>query len=99
MAFPPVLDLSDESYVLYESKRLWEGDAPYRDFFDFIPPGTFYFYAAAYALAGPTITAARGATALLNAAGCGLTYVLARHVASPALAALAATAFIAGMVP
>src|SRR5262245_48732909 len=31
MAFPPALDIADESYVLYESKRLWEGDAPYRD--------------------------------------------------------------------
>ena len=99
MAYPPALNGADESYVLYESKRLWEGDAPYRDFFDFITPGTFYFYAAAYALVGPTITAARGATALLNAASCGLTYVLARHVASPAVSALAAAAFITGMVP
>ena len=99
MAFPPALNIADESYVLYESKRLWEGDAPYHDFFDFITPGTFYFYAAAYALVGPTITAARGATALLNAASCGLTYLLARHVASPAVSGLAAAAFITGMVP
>ena len=73
MAFPPALNVADESYALYESKRLWEGDAPYHDFFDFITPGTFYFYAAAYALVGPTITAARGATALRLIASCGLT--------------------------
>src|SRR5438270_11859138 len=99
MAYPPALGGADESYVLYESKRLWEGDAPYRDFFDFIMPGTFYFYALAYAVAGPTIVAARGATALLNAASCGLSFVLARRWASPALAGLVAAAFGAGMVP
>src|SRR5262245_31919596 len=99
MAHPPALDGADESYILYEAKRLWEGDAPYRDFFDFIMPGTLYFYALAYAVAGPTITAARGATALLNAASCGLVFVLARRVASPAPAALAAAAFVAGIVP
>ena len=42
MAYPPALDGADESYILYEAKRLWEGDAPYRDFFDFIMPGTLY---------------------------------------------------------
>lgn len=99
MAYPPVLGGADESYILYEAKRLWEGDAPYRDFFDFIMPGTFYFYALAYAVAGPTIVAAKGATALLNAGSCALVFVLARHVASPVLAALAAAAFVVGMVP
>jgi hypothetical protein len=99
VAYPPALGGADESYILYEAKRLWNGDVPYRDFFDFIMPGTLYFYALAYAVAGPTYLAARVATALLNAASCGLTFVLARRVASPALAALAAGAFIAGMVP
>jgi hypothetical protein len=51
---------------------LWNGDVPYRDFFDFIMPGTFYFCALAYAVAGPTIVTARVATALLNATSCGL---------------------------
>jgi hypothetical protein len=99
VAYPPDIGGADESYILYEAKRLWNGDVPYRDFFDFIMPGTFYFYALAYAVAGPTIVTARVATALLNAASCGLTFALARHVASPVLAALAAGAFIAGMVP
>jgi hypothetical protein len=99
VAYPRDIGGADESYILYEAKRLWNGDIPYRDFFDFIMPGTFYFYALAYAVAGPTIATARVATALLNAASCGLTFALARHVASPALAALAAAAFVAGMVP
>lgn len=99
MAYPRALGGADESYILYEAKRLWEGDVPYRDFFDFIMPGTWYYYALAYTVAGPTIVAAKGATALLNATSCALTFVLARHVASPALAALAAAAFVAGMVP
>jgi hypothetical protein len=99
VAYPPDIGGADESYILYEAKRLWNGDVPYRDFFDFIMPGTFYFYSLAYAVAGPTIVTARVATALLNAASCGLTFALARRVASPALAALAAAAFVAGMVP
>jgi hypothetical protein len=50
VAYPPALGGADESYILYEAKRLWNGDVPYRDFFDFIMPGTFYFYALAYAV-------------------------------------------------
>src|SRR5215475_6389061 len=77
VAYPPNIGGADESYLLYEAKRPWNGDVPYRDFFDFIMPGAFYFHALAYAVAGPTIVTGRVATALLNAASCGLTFALA----------------------
>ncbi|MFN8641703.1 MAG: hypothetical protein U0802_08620 [Candidatus Binatia bacterium] len=33
---PPVLDYADEAYVLYEAKRILEGEVLYRDVFEII---------------------------------------------------------------
>lgn len=35
----------DESTVVYDGQRVVQGQVPYRDFFNFIPPGTFYLEA------------------------------------------------------
>jgi len=50
----------DEFIVLYDSHRLLEGQVPYRDFFNIIPPGAFYFYALVFKLTGSSsLTAGR----------------------------------------
>src|SRR5262245_64262176 len=82
LALPPTLNIADESFILYEAKRVWQGQALYRDFFDFLTPGAFYFYALAYAIGGVSITSARMATSLLHALSVVCTYFLALHVAS-----------------
>jgi hypothetical protein len=58
----PVIDYPkwDEYIVVYDAQRVLGGSVPYRDFFNFIPPGTFYLLAALFAPFGKaTLTVAR----------------------------------------
>lgn len=89
LAYPPTLNPADESFALYGAKRVWQGQALYRDFFDFQTPFSFYLYAIGYALGGVSITSARVVTALMNGLSAACTYVLARRVASTPEAILA----------
>jgi hypothetical protein len=99
LQFPPTLSAADESYMLYGAKRVLQGQAVYRDFFDFVTPGSFYLYAVAYALGGVSITSARITTALVNALGAACTYFLALHVASAAEALVAGLLVVVICVP
>lgn len=59
----------DEYIVVFDAQRLLNGQVPYRDFFNFIPPGAFYALAGVFALLGKgSITAARYVS-LLSVAG------------------------------
>lgn len=50
----------DEYIVAYDAHRIVAGQVPYRDFFNFIPPGIFLFLAACFELARvSTLTVAR----------------------------------------
>ncbi len=40
----------DESNLVYDGARLTQGEMPYRDFFNFVPPVTFYLMAGAHSL-------------------------------------------------
>jgi hypothetical protein len=54
----------DEYIIVYDSHRLLQGQVPYRDFFNIIPPGIFFFLAAIFSLAGSSsLTIARWASA------------------------------------
>ena len=56
----------DEFIVVYDSQRVLEGAVPYRDFFNFILPGTFYALAACFAPFGHgSLTIARYAAMAL----------------------------------
>jgi len=99
LAFPPSLGVADETYTLYGAKRVLEGQAPYRDFFDFITPLSFYYFALAYVLGGVTLAAARTAMAAANAISGALVFVLARRVAGVPEAGLAALGFATGCLP
>jgi hypothetical protein len=99
LALPPTLHKADESYLLYEAKRIVQGQALYRDFFDFLTPGSFYLYASAYLVGGTNITTARVVTASLNALAVTTTYFLALRVASVAEALIAAALVVTICVP
>jgi hypothetical protein len=45
----------DEGEYAYIAQRLLEGELPYRDAFDQKPPATFFAYAAAFSLFGPSV--------------------------------------------
>jgi hypothetical protein len=99
MAFPPHINEADESFILYGAKRILNGEALYRDIFEFLAPGAFYFYALAYAVGGTSVTAERLATAFLNSTSSMLTYFLALHVASEPEAILAGLFVAVACVP
>jgi 4-amino-4-deoxy-L-arabinose transferase-like glycosyltransferase len=99
LAFPPTLNQSDEALFLYGAKRILEGQALYRDFFEFITPAGFYLFALAYAVGGTTIQAARATMAAVNALGAALVYILARKVAGELEAVLATVVFAVACVP
>jgi hypothetical protein len=53
----------DEFIVTYDAQRLLECQVPYRDYFSFLPPGTYYLLAAVYAPFGKgSLTIARYAS-------------------------------------
>jgi len=99
LAMPPTLNGADESFTLYGAKRVWQGQAVYHDFFDFVTPGSFYLYALAYAVGGVSITTARVTTALLNALSAVCTYFLTLLVASVLEAVLAGFLVVVICVP
>jgi hypothetical protein len=99
LSLPPTLNAGDEGFLLYAGKRVLQGDAAYRDFFDFQTPASYYLYALAYALGGTSITSAKVTTALLNALSVVCTYVLALYVASIGEAVLAGLLVVVICVP
>jgi hypothetical protein len=99
MGLPPTLNSADESFILYEAKRVYQGQAAYRDFFDFITPGAFYLYALAYAIGGVSVTSARVATSLLHAISVVSTYFLTLQVAAMGEAIIAGFLVVVICVP
>ncbi|MGH7786699.1 MAG: hypothetical protein ACRERC_07515 [Candidatus Binatia bacterium] len=99
MSLPPTLNMADESVVLYGAKRVYMGEAAYRDFFEFVAPGAFYLYALAYKIGGVSITSARVTTALLNALTAVCIYFLALRIAAVGEAVIAGLMVVAICVP
>jgi hypothetical protein len=99
VSFPRVLGRADESIILYGAQRLLQGQVLYRDVFEFITPGSFYFFAGIFAVTGPSLLAARVAMAAANALACGLLFFLARRVSSALEATVAVIAFAATCLP
>ena len=65
----------DEYIVVYDAHRVVSGQVPYRDFFNFIPPGIFFFLAALFRLAGrSSIGVARLASVCTTLFSAGLTW-------------------------
>lgn len=89
--WPQILKLPvpDESTFIYEGWRVARGELPYRDFFEFIGPGTLYWVALHIKLFGLSLAALRISVILSVLAGMGLTVYLARPFLSrPWIAAL-----------
>ncbi|TMA36580.1 MAG: hypothetical protein E6J79_13015 [Deltaproteobacteria bacterium] len=99
LAFPLQPNQSDEGLILYNSERLLEGQVLYRDFFEFITPGAMYFFAGVFALTGPSLLAARVATAMLNGLSASLLFSLARRVADDTVALAAGLVFAVVCLP
>lgn len=76
----------DEGIILQGAERILHGQTPYRDFFSFYTPGSYYLTAASFKFLGDSLATARtvlvGGASLMSA----LTYLLARRVCSRAVA-------------
>src|SRR6266849_5005804 len=80
----------DEGILLQGGQRILEGQIPYRDFFSFYSPGSFYLVAALFKVFGDSFVVARLSLAVTGAACSVVTYLLARRVCSRAVSVFAA---------
>src|SRR6266481_789053 len=88
----------DEGILLQGGQRILDGQIPYRDFFSFYTPGSFYLLAAMYKVFGDLFVVARLSLAITGAVCSAVTYLLARRVCSSGFALFAAAlATIAGV--
>ena len=76
----------DEGVVLQGAQRILAGQVPYRDFFSFYTPGSYYAQALLFRIFGSSLVVARTALALVGATLSLLTYLLARRVCSRTVA-------------
>ena len=80
----------DEGIVLQGATRLLDGQIPYRDFFSFYTPGSFYLAAALFHFFGNSFAVARSSLAFAGAGCSVITYLLCRRVCSRGISLLAA---------
>ncbi len=72
---------NDESITLQGATRVLSGQLPYRDFFSFYTPGSYYLFALVFRLFGSTFEGARGVLVVYAGLYSGINYLLARRVA------------------
>ena len=91
----------DECIVLYDAWRTVTGEVPYRDFFNFLPPGCFFFFGGLFRLEGsPGLASARWLMVLLVLlAAAAVLYALRRRGVPLCRAAPAAFLLPAGLFP
>lgn len=80
----------DEGIILQGATRILDGQIPYRDFFSFYTPGSFYLVAALFRFFGNAFVVARSSLALAGAVCSVITYLLCRRVCSRGVSVLVA---------
>src|SRR5579862_8928781 len=71
---------ADEGVILQGAERILAGQVPYRDFFSFYTPGSFYWMALLFRVFGNSMLVARAALVMYGGVFAVLTYLLARRV-------------------
>jgi 4-amino-4-deoxy-L-arabinose transferase-like glycosyltransferase len=80
----------DEGIILRGAERVLHGQVPYRDFFSFYTPGSYYLVAALFRIFGNSFFVARASIAITGGLCTVLSYVLARRLCSTGIALFAA---------
>src|SRR5215467_14491074 len=80
----------DEGIVLLGAERILHGQIPYRDFFSFYTPGSFYIVAFIFKLFGDSFAIARASVAIAGAVCSLITYLLARRTCLRSISIFAA---------
>ena len=90
----PFLLGGDEQVFWMNALRMPHGELPYRDFFEFTPPGADLVYFSAFSLLGPRVWVPNVVQLVLGITLSWLCFHIARSITKPAPAALAAALFI-----
>jgi hypothetical protein len=77
---PHSLGGADESFFLYEAKRIRDGEVMYRDFFQFVAPLAWYVMAALYWLFGTDMATARIAMGAVHGVTAAISYLACRRI-------------------
>lgn len=97
---PLSLDPADEAFLLADALRMLRGERLYKDIFWLAMPGTHWALVAVFSVFGASLTVAKVAMAVVNAATAALTYATARALGvRPLLAVLPTVAFVALVLP
>src|SRR6185312_10630636 len=81
----------DEGIALQGATRILHGQFPYRDFFSFYTPGSYYLLAGLFGIFGNSLLVARTSLAVTGALCSVITYLLSRRVCSRGMSIFAAT--------
>lgn len=90
----PILRGGDQVYFWTDGQRMLFGELPYRDFFQFTPPGTDVFFFGLFKWFGPRIWVTNMAIVVLGAALCWVCFTIARQIMSLWSALLATLLFL-----
>lgn len=90
----PFLLGGDEQVFWMNGLRMLHGELPYRDFFEFTPPGADLVYFSAFTLLGTRVWVPNVVQLVLGITLSWLCFHIARSITKPALAALTAALFI-----
>ena len=80
----------DEGIVLQGAQRILHGQVPYRDFFSFLTPGSYYLAAVFFKLFGNSFAVPRTALAVFGSCMTLISYALNRRVCSRKLSLVVA---------
>jgi hypothetical protein len=90
----PFLLGGDEQVFWMNALRMLHGELPYRDFFEFTPPGADLVYFSGFTLLGPRVWVPNVVQLVLGITLSWLCFHIARSITKPAPAALTAALFI-----
>jgi hypothetical protein len=90
----PFLLGGDQAYFWMDGQRMLYGDQPYRDFFQFTPPGTDLFYLVMFKLFGPYIWVTNMSVLVLGIALTWICYEVAGEIMEHGPALFSALLFL-----
>jgi hypothetical protein len=90
----PILLSGDQTYFWMDAQRMMFGELPYRDFFQFTPPGTDVVYLELFKLFGPRVWVTNALVLALGVALCWVCFSISRQIMTRWAAVLATALFL-----
>jgi hypothetical protein len=90
----PILLSGDQVFFWMNGQRMFYGERPYQDFFQFTPPGADIFYFSVFKMFGPEVWVLNGVVLALGVALCWICFTIANKVMERHLALLATLLFL-----